>query len=76
MKIYNYFENVSQEFRFKNVDETRNYFLVEIQHNELMSKKNKKDRTTLDYIEQCLILASTITGCISISAFAFFLILQ
>ena len=62
-------ENIRQEFRFKNVDETRNYFLEEIKQNELMSKKHKKVRTTLNYIEHFLILASTITGYISISTF-------
>ena len=35
-----------------------------------MSKKHKKVCTTLNYIEHFLILASTITRCISISAFA------
>ena len=35
-----------------------------------MSRKHKKVCTTLNYIEHSLILASTITGCISISAFA------
>ena len=35
-----------------------------------MSKKHKKVYTALNYIEHFLILASTITGCISISAFA------
>ena len=35
-----------------------------------MSKKKKKACTTLNYIEHFLILASTVTGCISISAFA------
>ena len=35
-----------------------------------MSKKNKKVGTTLNYIEHFLILASTINGCISISAFS------
>ena len=35
-----------------------------------MSKKHKKVCTTLNYIECSLILASTIIGCISISAFA------
>ena len=35
-----------------------------------MSKKHKKICTTLNYIERFLILASTITGCVSISAFA------
>ena len=35
-----------------------------------MSRKRKEVCTTLNYIEHFLILASTITGCISISAFA------
>ena len=35
-----------------------------------MSKKHKKIGTTLNYNEQLLILASVVTGCISISAFA------
>ena len=42
MKIYNYFKNISQEFRLKNIDETRNLLLEEIKQNELMSKKYKK----------------------------------
>ena len=63
-------ENVDQEFRLKNIDETRNYLIEEINRNELMSKKHKKVCITLNYIEHFLILASTITGCISISAFA------
>ena len=64
-------ETISQEFRLKNIDETRNYFLEEIRQNELMSGKHIKVSKTLNYIEHFLILASTITGCISISAFAF-----
>ena len=63
-------ENMSQEFKLKNIDGTRNYFLEEIQQNELMSRKHKKICTTLSYIEHFLILASAITECISISAFA------
>ena len=35
-----------------------------------MSKKHKKVCTTLNYIECFFVLASTITGCISISDFA------
>ena len=35
-----------------------------------MSKKNKKVYGVLNYIEQLLILISTVTGCISISSFA------
>ena len=70
MKIYNCFknlveENISQEFRLKYIDETRNYLREEIQQNELMSNVC----TTLNYIEHFVILAFTITGCISISAF-------
>ena len=36
-------------------------------------KKHKKVCTTLNYIEHYIILASAVTGCISISAFAFLL---
>ena len=64
---------MSQEFRFKKVDETRNYFFEEIKPNELMIRKHKKVCTTLNYIEHFIILVSTITGCISTSAFAFLL---
>ena len=63
-------DSISQEFGLNNIDETRNYFLEEIKQNDLMNKKHKKVCTTLNDIEQFLILASTITGCISISAFA------
>ena len=63
-------ENISQEFRLKNIDGTSNYSIEEINRNELMSKKHKQICITLNYIEQFLILASTITGCVSISAFA------
>ena len=37
---------------------------------ELMSRKDKKVCTTLNYVEHFLILASTVTGCISCSGFA------
>ena len=70
MKIYHCFKNfvegnISQEFRFKYIDETRNYFHEEIKRNELISNVC----TTLNYIEHFPILVFTITGCISISAF-------
>ena len=63
-------EHINQELRLKNIDETRNYFLEEIEQNELMSGKYKKLSKTLIYIKHFLILDSAITGCISISAFA------
>ena len=53
-------ENISQEVRLKNIDETRNYLIEEINRNELMTA----------HFEHFLVLGSTITGCISISAFA------
>ena len=61
---------MSQEFRLKNIDETRNYFLEKIKQNELMSRKHEKICASLNYVEHLLALASTITGCISTSAFA------
>ena len=60
---------MAEEFELKNIDETRNYFLEEIQQNDLMSKKHKNVCVTLDYIQHFFILAATVTGCISISAF-------
>ena len=53
-------ENISQEFRLKNDDETRNYFIEEVEKNQSMSKKHKKVSMTLNYIEHFLILASSL----------------
>ena len=39
---------MSQEFRLKNIDETRNYFIEKINRNELVSKKHKEVCTTLN----------------------------
>ena len=54
----------------KNIDETRNYFITEINQNELMSKKHKKVCEVLNDIEHLHISMSTVTGCASIFAFA------
>ena len=75
MKIYNYFKNmaeekISQEFRLKNLNETKNYLIEEINRNQLISKKHKKVCATLNYIEHFLILGSTVTGSVSFSVFA------
>ena len=61
---------MSRKFGLKNINETINYFLEEIPQNKLMSKKHIEVCRTLNFIEHFLILASTFTGCISISAFA------
>ena len=63
-------ENISQEFRLKNIYETKKYLVEEINQNELTSKKYKKVYRVLNYIEHLLILISMVTGCISMSAFA------
>ena len=63
-------ENIIQEFRLRYIDETRSYFIEEINRNELISKKHKKVCATLDYVEPFLIVGSAITRCVSISAFA------
>ena len=63
-------ENISQEFRLKNIKETRNYFVEEIKQNELMNNKYKTVCTTLNYIKHLLNLASAITGRTSIFPFA------
>ena len=47
-------ENITSEFRLENIDETRNYFIEEINHNELMSKKCRKVCRVLNYIGHLL----------------------
>ena len=63
-------ENINQEFRFKKIDEIRNYLIEEINRNDLMSKKHNKACRVLNYIDHSLIVISTITSFVSISAFA------
>ena len=63
-------ENISQEFRLKNLNEPKNYLIEEINRNQLISKKHKMVCTTLNYIEHFLILGSTVTGSVSISVYA------
>ena len=64
------YDRRSFEFRLRKNDETINYFLDEIKHNDLMSEKHKKTCKYLNYVEHLLILVSTVTDCVSISAFA------
>ena len=63
-------EEANLEFRLRKTDEARDSLLHEIFHNDLMSEKNKKTCKYLNYVEDLLILASTVTSCISMSAFA------
>ena len=52
------------------MDETKNYLLNEIKHNDLMSKRYKKTCKYLNYVGNLILLASKITGFVSISGFA------
>ena len=54
------------------MDEIKNYLIEEINRNELMSNMHKKDGKVLNYIDNLLIVISTISGCVSISVFCFF----
>ena len=63
-------KNISLDFRLEEIDETRNYFLEEIEQDDLMSEKHKKVCKILNYIQHFLIFLSAITGSVSISAFA------
>ena len=62
-------ETTSQEFRLDEIDEKLNYFVDEVKQNKLINKKHKKRCNILNDNENLLILASTVTGYVSISAF-------
>ena len=55
-------ENVSPEFRLRNIEETRNCFVEKIK--ELMCKKHEKVYSMLNHIDHFIILATAVTGCI------------
>ena len=63
-------EEASLEFILRKIDETINYLLEEIKHDDLMSEMYKKTYKYLNYVEHLLILVSTITGSVSVSSFA------
>ena len=62
-------EEESLEFWLRKINEIKNYTLGEIKHNDLMTEKYNSHKI-LYHVEHLLILASTVTGCISISAFS------
>ena len=70
ISILNMVEEESPEFTPRKIDETRNYLLDEIKNNDLMSEKYKKTCKYLNHVEHLLLLASTVTSCVSISEFA------
>ena len=58
-------ENISQKYRSKNIDQIKNYFIKEIDRNELMSKEHQQLSRFFNYIEYLLILVSAITECVT-----------
>ena len=71
-KIYNQgWKNINQQFRLQKINGIKKYLIKEINQNDLMSKKYKKVCRVFNYIDHLLIVFFTITGCVSISAFAF-----
>ena len=60
----------SLDFKLKTIDETINYLLDEIKHNDLTSEKHKKVCRNLNYFEHFLVFAFAVSGCVSIPAFA------
>ena len=62
-------KNISQEFRLKEADKIRNYFIEEIKQNELTSKTHRKVCKILNYTEHLLTFASIVTGCVPVSVF-------
>ena len=56
--------------QYETRNETRNYFIKNMNLIELMSKKRKNVCRDLNYVERLLILIATITVCVSISGFA------
>ena len=54
----------------KKIDETRNYILEEIKHNDLMGEKHKKECKVLNYFEHFLVLISAVSTDVSIPALA------
>ena len=63
-------EGASLEFRLRKIDERRNDLLDEIKLNDLVSEKYNTTCKYLNHVENLLILVLTVTGCVSISAFA------
>ena len=70
-RVENRLKYISREFRLKKRDERRNYFVEEIDQNELGRKRHYKFCTTLNYFEHFFILASAVTGFISIAISGF-----
>ena len=63
-------KSISQEFTLKEIDKTRNHSVEEIKQNELLNKTYKKVWKISKNTADLLNVASKVTRCASISAFA------
>ena len=54
-------KKINQEFRLQIIEEIRNYLVIEINQNDLMSKKHKKVCRVLNHIGHLFIVISTNT---------------
>ena len=63
------FSNDQQQFRLKQFNEIKDYFIAEIKDSELLSKRLSKYIASLDYFNKSLIFLSVATSSISIASF-------
>ena len=62
--------NDEQQFRLKQINEIKDYFVPEIKEKELMGKTLFCNIAFFDYFDKSLIVLSVATGSISIASFA------
>ena len=64
-------KDMSQDLRLKNIEQTKNYFIKEINQNRWIGKNHKKVYIDLNFIEQLFnYLSSAVKGCFWTYAFA------
>ena len=63
------FSNDQQQFRLKQINEIKDYFIAEIKESELLSKRLSKYIASLDCFNKSLIFLSVATSSISIASF-------
>ena len=63
------FSNAQQQFRLKQINEIKDYFIAEIKESELLSKRLSKYIASLDCFNKSLIFLSVATSSISIASF-------
>ena len=63
------FSNDQQQFRLKQINEIKDYFIAEIKESESLSKRLSKYIASLDCFNKSLIFLSVATSSISIASF-------